>query len=198
MVSGATLGKIAREVRECTLCPLARGRTNAVPGEGSGRAGLVFIGEGPGAEEDAQGRPFVGRAGKLLDEALEAAGLRRKHVYITNVVKCRPPGNRPPRVGERKACVDAHLHRQLEVLKPRVICLLGNTAVQALLGRRALKEVLGRALEHGGHVFFATYHPAAALYNPQLKETIHGHMGLLAEILGDPQAFVSRPPSEGE
>lgn len=188
-MSGAVLERIADDVRACTLCPLAEGRTNAVPGEGSYTSSLVFVGEGPGVEEDARGRPFVGRAGRLLDEALESAGLGRESVYITNVVKCRPPGNRPPRVGERRACVEAHLRRQLEALKPRVICLLGSTAVQALLGRRPLKDVVGRTVEEDGRVFFSMYHPAAALYNPELKETIHAHMERLVEILRDP------PPS---
>ncbi|MCS7137696.1 MAG: uracil-DNA glycosylase, partial [Candidatus Caldarchaeum sp.] len=120
---------VADEVRGCRLCPLWMSRRNAVPGEGNPNAEVMFIGEGPGEDEDLQGRPFVGRSGKLLTEALEKAGIRREDVFITNVVKCRPPGNREPTPEETSVCTKNYLFRQIELVNPRLIVLLGSVAV---------------------------------------------------------------------
>ena len=158
------LQTIAREIRACTLCPLSRTRTNAVLGEGPSPARLMFVGEAPGREEDAQGRPFVGQAGKALILALLSAGIERRDVFITNVVKCRPPDNRAPKKSEVDACVSAYLHRQIQVVAPEIICLLGNTAVKALLGLDRLGIVRGRLMVRN-RKYFATYHPAAARRN---------------------------------
>lgn len=183
------LDAIAEEIRSCRLCPLWRGRRNAVPGEGNQRAELMFIGEGPGEEEDLQGRPFVGRSGKLLTEALEKAGIRREDVYITNVVKCRPPENREPTPEERKVCTNNYLFRQIEAVNPRLIVLLGSVAVQTLLGVSSVTAVRGKAFEKGGRRFFCTYHPAAALYNPGNKETFFNDIKQARELLESLKPF---------
>lgn len=183
------LDAIAEEIRSCRLCPLWRGRRNAVPGEGNPRAELMFIGEGPGEEEDLQGRPFVGRSGKLLTEALEKAGIRREDVYITNVVKCRPPENREPTPEERKICTNNYLFRQIEAVNPRLIVLLGSVAVQTLLGISSVTAVRGKAFEKRGRRFFCTYHPAAALYNPGNKETFFNDIKQARELLESLKPF---------
>ncbi|HIC97690.1 MAG TPA: uracil-DNA glycosylase [Aquificaceae bacterium] len=163
------LEKIAAEIVTCVKCPLHKNRANAVPGEGNPRAEVMLIGEAPGAEEDKQGRPFVGAAGRLLNEALEKAGFSREEVFITNIVKCRPPRNRVPTEDERRACLP-YLHRQLEVIKPKIICLLGRTPLETLIGPYSISKMRGRTIEKDGWLFFLTYHPAAAIYNPSLKE----------------------------
>ncbi|MCS7116400.1 MAG: uracil-DNA glycosylase [Nitrososphaerales archaeon] len=170
--------KVAEEIRSCKLCELSQSRINPVPGEGAEDAEIMFIGEGPGAEEDRQGRPFVGAAGKLLNEFLKNAGLQRDSVFITNVVKCRPPGNRRPTYKERESC-KPYLQRQIELIKPKIICLLGNTAVQTMLGRNSVSSVHNRLVEKDGLRFIATYHPAAAIYNPQLKTIIQSDISRL-------------------
>ena len=167
----AALVSIAEDVSACRLCPLADSRTNAVPGEGPGSARIIMVGEAPGKDEDRTGRPFVGRAGKVLMSALEAAGARREDFYITNVVKCRPPKNRVPRKSETKTCMNAHLKRELEEIRPDVVVLLGRTASASLQGAETLKEVRGSAVERDGVVYVSTYHPAAILRNPKLAKT---------------------------
>jgi DNA polymerase len=165
------LDEIATEVVGCRLCPLAEGRKNAVPGAGSPRATIVLLGEAPGREEDLSGLPFVGRGGRLLNSALESVGIPRRAVFVTNIVKCRPPRNRPPTSLERSTCKDAYLARQLDALRPQTIVLLGRTAAQALLGVKSLKEVRGQAIRIGDREFLCTYHPAAVLRNPNLRRT---------------------------
>lgn len=135
---------------------------------------MFFVGEGPGVEEDRQGRPFVGRAGQLLNEAFEAAGIRREEVFITNVVKCRPPGNRPPLRDEADAC-QPYLERQLTLVQPRVVCLLGNTAIERFLGE-AKPGIRGKLFTVGGRRLFPTIHPAAAIYNPGLAKVLGIHL----------------------
>lgn len=172
-VDGAeALERIAHEIRSCTRCPLHQQRTQAVPGEGPADAPLLFVGEGPGAEEDQQGRPFVGAAGRLLDRLLTSIRIPRERVFITNTVRCRPPGNREPHPDEVAACLP-YLVRQMSVLHPRVVCLLGATATRALLGSdQKLNQVRGRALREGGRWWFATYHPAAALRSASLANAL--------------------------
>lgn len=163
-----TLEAIANEVRRCTLCKLSEGRTNAVPGEGSSFAKIMFIGEAPGRSEDEQGRPFVGTAGKLLTEALHEAGLVREEVFITNVVKCRPPNNRVPAEEERSAC-RPYLERQIKLINPKIICILGRTAYESLLEGKSITSNRGKVVRYGNRFYFLTVHPAAVIYNPELK-----------------------------
>jgi DNA polymerase len=168
-----TLEQIAAEVRGCTACPLHRTRTNAVPGEGAGRPLVMVIGEGPGADEDASGRPFVGRAGRLLDDMLASRGqiglYRDKNCFIANVVKCRPPENRDPLPEETAACAP-FLARQIALLKPRLILAVGRVASQALLHTEdGIGKLRGRFHDYGGVPLLPTYHPSALLRNEELK-----------------------------
>jgi uracil-DNA glycosylase family 4 len=156
------LNSIAEEIVVCTRCDLHKSRRRAVPGEGSGKAKIMLVGEAPGKEEDALGKPFVGRSGKVLNDILEKAGLKREELFITSVVKCRPPQNRTPRKKEMNVCVQAHLRRQIEVISPKIICLLGGVAAKALLGKERVSEVRGKFFLRGPEILFPTYHPAAA------------------------------------
>lgn len=178
----SSLDKIAEEVKACKLCPLHKSRKNAVPGEGSIKAKLILIGEAPGVEEDKKGRPFVGRAGEILDDALRFANLKRKDLFITSVVKCRPPDNHTPTLEERKAC-NHYLKRQIDIIKPKIICLLGNIALQTFFKKASIGKLRGKAIEKDGHVYFCTYHPAAVLYNASLKTTIHKDMKRIKELI---------------
>jgi len=167
-----SLERVAAEVSVCTRCRLHATRTRAVPGVGPHDAGLVVVGEGPGADEDQQGLPFVGRAGQLLTKILAAVQFRREDVFITNIVKCRPPGNRDPEPDEVAAC-EPYLRRQLQLLQPAVICALGRHAGAKLTGRTESMA----ALRSGTHAYegirvFPTYHPAALLRNPQWKRPV--------------------------
>lgn len=169
-LSALDLEALAALVRECRQCSLCESRTRAVPGEGPRDAGLVVVGEGPGAKEDETGRPFVGRAGELLTEILAAIDLPREQVFICNVVKCRPPGNRKPLPDEIAACVP-YLYRQLELLRPRVILAMGGTAAETLLNtRQSLAALRERVHDFRGIPLVVTYHPAALLRNPHWKK----------------------------
>lgn len=167
-----SIERIAAEVSACTRCKLHQTRTHAVPGVGPHDAGLVVVGEGPGADEDQQGLPFVGRAGQLLTKILAAVNFKREDVFITNIVKCRPPGNRDPEPEEVAAC-EPYLRRQLRLLQPAVICTLGRHAGATLTGRVMSMAAL-RTGEHRyeGIPVFPTYHPAALLRNPQWKRPV--------------------------
>ena len=167
-----TLLQIREDLGECTRCKLHGTRQKIVFGDGSPTARLVFVGEGPGADEDAQGLPFVGRAGKLLTQMIEAMGLQRRDVYICNVVKCRPPGNRQPEPDEVAAC-SPFLFRQLDSIKPKVIVCLGATAFQTLLQtNRGISHYRGQWLEFRGYKMLPTYHPAYLLRNPAAKADV--------------------------
>lgn len=166
------LEDIRTDIGECRRCPLCEGRKTIVFGEGSPQARLMFIGEGPGADEDAQGRPFVGRAGQLLDRMITAMKLKREDVYIGNVVKCRPPGNRTPKPAESDACAP-FLERQIEAIKPRVICALGTVAAHYLLQTdKPISVMRGRFHDRGGLMLMPTYHPAYLLRNPEAKKMV--------------------------
>ncbi len=167
-----SLEATAAQVRVCTRCRLHETRTHAVPGEGPADARLLIVGEAPGRDEDASGRPFVGRAGRILEHALEAAGVPRPSTFITNVVKCRPPGNRTPKADEVDAC-RPYLLAQIAAVAPNVIVTLGTTAARGLLGPGVeLKGVRGRLLEFEGIPVLPTYHPAAVLYNRNLERAL--------------------------
>ena len=160
-----TLELIGADVRACELCKLCRTRTVGVPGEGSPTAEVMFIGEGPGFHEDQQGRPFVGAAGQLLTEMLRTIGMRRQDVFITNVVRCRPPGNRDPLPDELQAC-DTYTQRQIAVLQPKLIVTLGRYSMARFVGQGPMRDLHGRTREWNGITCLAMYHPAAILRTP--------------------------------
>ena len=178
-----SLEKIAAEVRGCPLCKLARTRKNAVPGEGQLAAKIMFIGEAPGRSEDEKGRPFVGAAGRILDDLLQKAGIERSQVFITNVVKCRPPSNRVPEEDEVAAC-RPYLDRQIALIRPKVICVLGRTAYSSLLGGSSITANRGKIVEKAGQKYFLTYHPAAAIYNKSLLSSLEADLKKLAKEIG--------------
>ncbi len=177
-----SLSLLSAEVRRCTRCPLSMTRTNAVPGEGPSDAPVVIIGEGPGRNEDAQGRPFVGAAGKQLEGLLKEAGLRRDDVYITNVVKCRPPENRRPTGAEADAC-QPFLERQLELVRPKVVVLLGDSALKRFLPAESLATAHGKLFRLVRFAIFPTYHPAAMIYNRALEKVTGDDFKELGKIL---------------
>jgi uracil-DNA glycosylase family 4 len=171
-IADDTLLKIREDLGDCTRCKLHKGRTKLVFGDGNPNAQLVFVGEGPGADEDMQGLPFVGRAGKLLTQMIEAMGLQRRDVYICNVVKCRPPQNRAPEPDEVATC-SPYLLRQVDVIHPKVIVCLGAVAAKTLLNTtRGISQFRGEWLEWRGHKLMATYHPAYLLRNPPAKADV--------------------------
>jgi DNA polymerase len=165
---GDSLELIATDVRSCRACKLCERRTVGVPGEGSPTAEVMFIGEGPGFHEDQQGRPFVGAAGQLLTEMLGVINLRRQDVFITNVVRCRPPGNRDPLPDELEAC-DAHTQRQIAVLEPKLIVTLGRYSMARFIGQGSMRELHGRTREWNGITCLAMYHPAFILRTPTVE-----------------------------
>lgn len=185
----ALLAAVALEVSGCTRCPLHAGRTRTVPGEGNPLSDVLLVGEGPGAREDATGRPFVGPAGQLLDELLRAIGWSREQVFIGNVVKCRPPANRDPEPEEISAC-RPYLDRQEAALDPAVIVTLGRHSLRRYLPDARIGEVHGRLRRSGGRFVFPMYHPAAALHQASLRETLFADMrGLPAALLAARQAI---------
>jgi uracil-DNA glycosylase len=171
-ITDDTLLKIREDLGDCTRCKLHKTRNKIVFGDGNPKAELVFVGEGPGADEDAQGLPFVGRAGKLLTQMIEAMGLQRRDVYICNVVKCRPPENRAPEPDEVATC-SPYLLRQIDTIRPKVIVCLGATAAKTILNTtRGISQFRGEWLEWRGHKLMATYHPAYLLRNPPAKADV--------------------------
>jgi DNA polymerase len=195
-----SLAAVAGEIGACVLCPLCRTRTNTVPGEGADRPLVMVIGEGPGADEDATGRPFVGKAGQLLDRMLASIGLfRDKNCFIANVVKCRPPENRNPFPEEMLACAP-FLGRQIEVLRPKLIFCMGKVAANKLLnnyGIEAMGKLRGRFFSYGDIPLIATYHPSAVLRDSTLRKPVWDDLRILsarlAELDGD-----YRPPHEAQ
>jgi DNA polymerase len=183
-IAGDTLLKIREDLGECTRCKLHSTRHDIVFGDGNPKAELVFVGEGPGADEDAQGLPFVGRAGKLLTQMIEAMGLQRKDVYICNVVKCRPPENRQPEEDEVSTC-SPFLLRQIDAIAPKVIVCLGAVAAKTLLQtNRGISHFRGEWLEFRGRKLLATYHPAYLLRNPPAKSEVWKDLQKVMAVLG--------------
>ncbi|MBN1147710.1 MAG: uracil-DNA glycosylase [Anaerolineales bacterium] len=176
------LKKVAEEVSVCSKCTLHHSRKRAVPGEGPPDADIMFIGEGPGFHENEQGRPFVGAAGKFLDELLERIHMKRADVFITNVVKCRPPGNRDPLPEELSACSD-YLDRQIQAINPKVIVTLGRFSMGRYLPNAKISEVHGQATTVKGRLIVPMYHPAAALHQHSLKATIEADFARLPEMI---------------
>ncbi|MDP8942432.1 MAG: uracil-DNA glycosylase [Thermoproteota archaeon] len=179
-VSNDSLEKIASEVIGCPLCKLSRSRRNAVPGDGQLSSKIMFIGEAPGKNEDEQGKPFVGAAGMILNQALEKAGIKRAEVFITNVVKCRPPGNRVPENDERSICRQ-YLDRQISLIAPKIICILGSTAYSSILGGKSITKNRGKIMERNRQKYFLTIHPAAAIYNKNLRSVLNNDLFILSK-----------------
>ncbi len=163
------LEDLKKEISVCEKCKLCKTRNKTVLGEGYEEAKIMFIGEGPGGDEDLQGRPFVGKAGKLMDQALLGLGIERKKIYITNIVKCRPPQNRTPEDDEIKACI-GYLMKQIEIIRPEKIVLLGNTALKSIMGKEySITASRGNWIEKSGIKYMPTFHPAALLRDESKK-----------------------------
>ncbi|MGC9349826.1 MAG: uracil-DNA glycosylase family protein [Anaerolineae bacterium] len=192
------LEAIRAEVRTCTKCPLHVGRTKAVPGDGPADAMIMFIGEAPGFHEDQQGIPFVGAAGRFLNELLEKADIDRRRVYITNVIKCRPPGNRDPREEEVEAC-KPYLDAQIEIINPKVIVTLGRHSMARAFPDEKISVVHGQARRVGDQIYLPMYHPAAALHQPSLRSVIEADFDRLRDILDgkfEPEEYTPPPDAE--
>ena len=177
-----SLKNLNNQIIECEKCVLYKTRTNVVPGEGSASAEIMFIGEGPGKNEDEQGRPFVGAAGKLLDKLIESIGLTRKDIYIANVVKCRPPQNRDPLPEEVEAC-RPWLDQQIEIIKPKLIVLLGRHSMDRFLPNQKISLDHGKPKRRNGQVYFPIYHPAAALYRNGLLKDLENDFQKIPKVL---------------
>lgn len=192
------LEALAAEIAECTNCLLHRGRTKTVPGEGPENADLMFIGEAPGFHEDQQGRPFVGAAGKFLEELLESIGLGRKDVFIANVIKCRPPGNRDPLPEEIEAC-KRYLDRQIELIQPEMVVTLGRFSMARAFPKARISRIHGQPRKVGGVLYYPMYHPAAALHQPSLRRIIEEDMRRIPELLDQAAQIAESPlPTEAE
>lgn len=192
------LEAIHAQVRACSRCPLHVGRTHAVPGDGPVDATLMFIGEAPGFHEDQQGIPFVGAAGKFLNELLEKAGIDRGMVYITNVIKCRPPGNRDPLIEEVTICTP-YLDQQIEIINPQVIITLGRHSMNRAFPDEKISVVHGQPRKVNNRVYFPMYHPAAALHQPSLRSTVEADFDRLRALLDGkliPEDFTPPPDVE--
>ena len=178
---------LADQIKKCQLCRLGATRTNAVPGAGNHQAEVMFVGEGPGKNEDLQGLPFIGAAGKFLDKCLASVGWSRETIFITNVVKCRPPENRDPLPDEITTCCDNYLRNQIRLIKPLIIVTLGRHSLEFFLPGKKISEVHGKALrskgENGTQVYYALYHPAAALYNGSLQSVLLEDFARLPKLI---------------
>ena len=192
------LKDIHGQIRQCTRCPLHVGRTKSVPGAGPVDALIMFIGEAPGFHEDQQGLPFVGAAGRFLSELLDQVGIDRRRVFITNVIKCRPPGNRVPLMAEVEACKD-YFDRQIDVIKPRVIVTLGRHSMARAFPDERVSVVHGQPRKVGDQTYFPMYHPAAALHQPSLRRVLEADFERLKDLLdGKLEPAVYSPPPEAE
>ena len=176
---------VKQNVIKCTKCDLCKTRTNSVPGKGNFQSNVIFVGEAPGKNEDKNGEPFIGIAGKKLTIALEEAGISRDEIYITNIVKCRPPNNRVPSNIERNTCQE-YLKEEISIIKPKIICILGNTAFNSILGGSEIIKFRGKVARKNNLLYFITIHPAATIYNQKLvdvlKEDIIKLFSLIREL----------------
>jgi len=187
------LRQLARTIQSCTECQLHQARKLAVPGEGPADAAVMFIGEGPGFHENEQGRPFVGAAGRFLEELLGSVGLTRQQVFICNVIKCRPPGNRDPLPPEIDACAK-YLEAQIRLVNPRIIVTLGRFSMARFFPGARISAVHGKARPVGGRTVVAMYHPAAALHQPALRQTVEADFAALTPLL----AAAVAPPADAD
>ena len=186
------LERAAALIRECRDCPLGQSRTNAVPGEGPADARVMLIAEGPGKNEDQQGRPFVGKAGEFLDDLLALAGLGRDEVYITNMIKCQAPGNRDPEPEELRAC-DKHLERQMEIINPELIVTLGRFSLAKFLPGESIGKAGGNLQKKNGRCVFPVMHPAAGLRRNEFRDKIVEDFAMIPEVI---QRIREDPPAE--
>lgn len=194
MPADEELKQIATEVNVCKKCKLHSGRKKAVPGEGPANADIMFIGEGPGFHENEQGRPFVGAAGKFLEELLGYIGMKREQVFIGNVVKCRPPGNRDPEPDELQACSD-YLDRQIKAINPKVIVTLGRYSMDRFFPGAKISSIHGQARKVEGRLVVAMFHPAAALHQPALKQSVIEDFKKLPALIASAE---KAPPPKSE
>ena len=192
------LEKLAKQIKVCTLCELHRSRTEAVPGEGPAQAEIMFIGEGPGASEDKQGRPFVGASGKFLDQLLAEAGVTRTDVFITNVVKCRPPGNRDPLPDEVEICTSNYLQHQIKLINPSIIVTLGRHSMGLFFKGAKITQIHGQMRKVDDRFVIAMYHPAAALHRLSLKSEIMADFARLPELLKEARAETGKTSAKGK
>jgi len=176
------LQEIKQNVIECEKCDLCKTRTNSVPGKGNFRSNIIFVGEAPGRNEDKNGEPFIGVAGKKLSAALEEAGISREEVYITNIVKCRPPKNRVPTTAERDTCKE-YLKQEISIIKPKIICILGNTAFNSLLDGSEITKFRGKLVKKENQLYFLTVHPAATIYNQDLIKVLKKDIARLFDLI---------------
>ena len=178
------LETIKQNVIKCTKCDLCKTRTNAVPGKGNFQSDVIFVGEAPGRNEDKKGEPFIGVAGKKLSIALDEAGISRDVVYITNIVKCRPPNNRIPNTNERNTCQE-YLKQEISIIKPKLICILGNTAFNSILGGSEITKFRGKVVRKDNLLYFLTIHPAATIYNQKLIDVLKNDIVKLFDLIKD-------------
>jgi len=176
------LETVKQNVIKCTKCDLCKTRTNAVPGKGNFQSDVIFVGEAPGRNEDKNGEPFIGVAGKKLSIALEEAGISRDDVYITNIVKCRPPNNRVPSTSERNTCQE-YLKQEISIIKPKLICILGNTAFNSILGGSEITKFRGKVVRKDNLLYFLTIHPAATIYNQKLIDVLKNDIIKLFDLI---------------
>lgn len=198
MNPGEILAQIKEEVAICAKCELHHSRKNAVPGEGPIDSEIIFIGEGPGFHENEQGRPFVGAAGKFLEELLSDIGLSREEVFITNVVKCRPPGNRDPLPEEIDACTTNFLNRQIAAINPKVIVTLGRFSMNLLMPNSKISQVHGKAVKIQDRLVVPMYHPAAALHQGSLRPVIKEDFSQLPQLIVDVEAAPEKKKDQPE
>jgi len=197
-VSKSELQALHQQIAVCKKCILTKSRVKAVPGVGPERANIMFIGEAPGFHENQQGLPFVGAAGKFLDELLEKIDLRREDVFITNVVKCRPPGNRDPQVDEIEAC-RPYLDRQIELIQPKMVITLGRFSMARYFPNAKISRIHGQPRKIEGVIYYPMYHPAAALHQPSLRRTVEDDMLKIPEPLARIEEIAeSKRPEEAE
>lgn len=173
---------VKQNVIECAKCDLCKTRTNSVPGKGNFKSDVIIVGEAPGKNEDEKGEPFIGIAGKKLSKALEDAGISREDVYITNIVKCRPPKNRVPTTVERSTCQE-YLKQEIAIIKPKIICVLGNTAFNSLLGGSEITKFRGKLVKKDKQLYFLTVHPAATIYNQKLVKVLKNDIVKMLDLI---------------
>ncbi|MDD5082701.1 MAG: uracil-DNA glycosylase [Dehalococcoidales bacterium] len=192
----SALSELYREIALCRRCEIAKSRTRVVPGEGAENAGIMFIGEAPGWHEDQQGRPFVGPAGQFLEHLLTSIGLRREQVYITNIIKSRPPNNREPLPIEIQNCSE-WLDRQIQIIHPKMIVTLGRYSMARFFPEKSISKVHGTAQKRDGIIYFAMYHPAAALHQQSLRQTIEADMLKITAVLSQAET-VAEPGQQAQ
>lgn len=194
----SALTELYEEIANCQRCDLSQARKRTVPGEGPENSEIVFIGEAPGFHEDQQGRPFVGSAGQFLEELLDGIGLKREDVYICNVIKCRPPGNRDPLPEEIEAC-KPYLDRQIELISPRMVVTLGRFSMERYFPGAKISHIHGQPRKIGGIIYYPMYHPAAALHQPKWRQVIKEDMLKIPQLLAEADKIAeTEPPQDAE